>query len=102
MPETAPALQARAVGLVVARLEDVARAELGAGLGHPLGDHQRVLEALELAGSGDHRQGQVVAQDNGPGQARPDREALHRHRLSRPRQELTCSRRIETVMEISR
>ena len=55
----------RAVGLVVGALEDQAGAIGRAGAGEGLGDHQRVVEALELAGAGD--QCQRVAIGDGEG-----------------------------------
>ena len=48
-----------AVGLVVGALEDQAAAGVGAGAGEDLGDHERVVEGLELAGAGDQRQRQA-------------------------------------------
>jgi hypothetical protein len=59
--KTALALERRAVGLVIAGLEDVLRPDRVAGFLHPARDHLGMIRAFQLAGSGDDRKGAVIA-----------------------------------------
>src|SRR5262249_7762096 len=64
-PEAALAGEAGAVGLVERGLVDEADAEPGGELLQPPGHVERVLARLELAGTGDHREGHIAAERGG-------------------------------------
>ncbi len=59
--DAARGADAGAIGLVVARLVDKARAGRLAGLGDLLGHHQGVVHALDLARAGDQHEGRITA-----------------------------------------
>ena len=84
----APA-QRGAVGLVIAGLEDIARTGLFAGTGHGFADHQRMIEAFQLARPGDHRERLVISEGDVS-----DFDVF----LGLVHED-TCSRRIEAVSE---
>ena len=83
--DAALAFQRGAVGLVEAGLEDIARACIGAGLGHGFANHQRMVQRFQLAGAGDDGQRQVVA-----GGDIADLNVLHVD---------TCSRKMDAVSD---
>jgi hypothetical protein len=83
--QTPLARQGRAVGLVIAGLENVLRSGGGAGLFHFARDHLCVVFAFELAGAGDHGQGAIIADNHVT-----DGYLGH---------EVTCSLRMEAVRD---
>ena len=89
MPKTAFAAQRRAVGLVIRAFEDELRTMGCANLGHLACDHLRVVCAFQLAGASNHQKRVVIA----------DRKVTDIYIMHH---ELTCSRRIEAVIETIR
>lgn len=87
----ARARQRGAVRLVVRSLEDILRAGSIASLFHFTGDHLGVICGFKLAGTGNDRQGQIIA----------DRE-IGDFYMFHVSYEDTCSRRTDAVSEIIR